>query len=214
MKRLFLIGLGLVASSLAFKAQAQTTTAASDDKVKFGIRAGANLMNIGKFQFQPQEYGTDYRVGFQGGIYAELPIGNGLMFLPEVMYAQKGAKLKETVAGNTGELDTRIAYLDVPVLLGYNATPALTIFAGPQVSFLLSQKTSIKTNGEEQLSTSSTDNFSKSLVGGAVGLNYKLTPNVNIGGRYSRDFQKTFEDAAEQSKARNQGFALSLGYTF
>jgi opacity protein-like surface antigen len=100
------------------------------------------------------------------------------------------------------------------MLIGYKATPELTVFAGPQVSFLVDQTTTFKVNGEETGSNSDKDNWNKSIAGGAVGLNYSITPNININGRYNMDFQKALKDKAEQDKVKNSGFALSLGYTF
>ncbi|WP_316790503.1 porin family protein [Pedobacter frigoris] len=214
MKKLFIIGLGLTVSSLAFQAKAQTSQAAANDKMRFGIRAGANLMKMGKFQFADQYYSTDSEVGFQAGVYADLPMGGGFAFLPEVSFVQKGAKLEATVGGNTGKFDATVSYLDIPVLIGYKATPELTVFAGPQVSFLLSQKSTIGVNNDPQTETTSTENFSKSLAGGAIGLGYSITPNININGRYSMDFQKVLKDNMNQDKLKNSGFALSLGYTF
>lgn len=214
MKKLFIIGLGLTISSLAFQTNAQTTQSAANDQMKFGIRAGANLMNMGKFKFADQYYSTDSRAGFQAGIYADLPMGGGFAFLPEVSFIQKGAKLEETVAGNTGTFDAKVSYLDIPVLIGYKATPELTFFAGPQVSFLLSQKSTIKVNNDPAAESTSTKDFSKSLAGGAVGVGYSITPNININGRYSMDFQKALKDNVNQDKIKNSGFALSLGYTF
>jgi outer membrane immunogenic protein len=214
MKKLFIIGLGLALSSAAFQAVAQTSQAAANDKMRFGIKAGANLMKMGKFQFAGQEYSTDYKVGFQAGVYGDLPLGGNFAFLPEITFTQKGGKVKETIDGNTGEFDSKVSYIDAPMLIGYKATPELTVFAGPQVSFLVDQTSTIKVNGEEQVSNSDKDNWSKSIAGGAVGLNYSITPNININGRYNMDFQKALKDKAEQDKIKNSGFALSLGYTF
>jgi len=210
MKTLLIIGLGLTVSSLAFKANAQNSQSAANDKMRFGIRAGANLMNMGKIQAVGQEYSTDSKVGFQAGIYGDLPMGGGFAFLPEAMFIQKGAKLSE----NGVDLDTKVSYIDIPVLIGYKATPELTVFAGPQVSFLLSQKsTGVLSNGTQGESTD-TENFSKSLAGGAVGLGYSITPNINVNARYMMDFQKALKDDVNQDKIKNKGFALSLGYTF
>jgi len=214
MKKIFIIALGLTASSFAFKANAQTSQSAANDQMKFGIRAGANLMNMGKFQFADKDYATDSKVGFQAGVYADLPLGSGFAFLPEVMFIQKGAKLSETVAGNTADFDTKVSYIDVPVLIGYKATPELTVFAGPQVSFLLSQKSTGLVNDNAQTESTDTKNFSKSLAGAAVGLGYSITPNINVNARYMMDFQKALKDDVNQDKIKNKGFALSLGYSF
>lgn len=214
MKRLFIIALGITAGSLAFRADAQTSQRVANDKMRFGIKAGANLMKMGKVQFGDQLYSTDYRVGFQAGIYADLPMGGNFAFMPEATFTQKGGKLKETVSGNTGEFDSKVSYIDIPVLIGYKASPELTVFAGPQVSFLLDQKSSIKSNGNEIVSSSSKENFEKSIAGAAIGLGYAITPNINVNGRYTMDFQRAFKENVNQDKVKNSGFALSLGYTF
>lgn len=214
MKKLFIIVLGLTAGSLSFKANAQTTQAAANDQMRFGIKAGATLTNIGKYSFLGQEYSTDYKAGFQGGIYADLPMGGGFAFLPEATFTQKGFKLKETVGETTGEINSKLNYLDIPVLIGYRPSPEFTIFAGPQASFLLSQKTVVKANGNEVTSTTDTDNLRKSIAGGVIGVGYSITPNININGRYMMDFQSAAKEDQNQDKAKNRGFALALGYTF
>lgn len=214
MKKLFIIGLGLTVSSFAFKANAQTSQSAANDQMRFGIRAGANLMNMGKLQFADKDYATDSKVGFQAGIYADLPMGGGFAFMPEAMFIQKGAKLSESVAGNTVDFDTKVSYIDIPVLIGYKATPELTVFAGPQVSFLLSQKSTGLINDDAQAESTDTKSFSKSLAGAAVGLGYSITPNINVNARYMMDFQKALKDDVNQDKIKNKGFALSLGYSF
>lgn len=215
MKKLFIIGLGLTLSGLAFQTKAQTSQAAANDQMRFGIKAGANLMNMGKMTNGDQSYSTDSKVGFQAGVYADLPMGGGFAFLPEVIYSQKGGKIKETIGANTTEFDAKLGYLDVPVLIGYRPTPELTIFAGPQASFLLSRDASFKVNGQ-QVGDTFTDkkDYKKSIAGGVVGLGYNITPNINVNGRYTMDFQKTFNDDINQDKLKNKGFALSLGYTF
>ena len=215
MKKLFIIGLGLTLSGLAFQTKAQTSQATANDQMRFGIKAGANLMNMGKMTVGDQSYSTDSKVGFQAGVYADLPMGGGFAFLPEVIYSQKGGKIKETIGANTTEFDSKLGYLDVPVLIGYRPTPELTIFAGPQASFLLSRDASFKVNGQ-QVGDTFTDkkDYKKSIAGGVVGLGYNITPNINVNGRYTMDFQKTFNDDINQDKLKNKGFALSLGYTF
>lgn len=213
MKRLFIIALSLAAGSMGFKANAQATQTAANDQMRFGIKAGANMTKISDYRFLNQDYSTDYKAGFQAGVYADLPMGGGFAFLPEITFTQKGFKLKETVDGNTGEINSKINYLDIPVLIGYRPSPEFTIFAGPQASFLLSQKTEVRANGTEVTNTTDTDALRKSIAGGVIGLGYSITPNINVNGRYMMDFQSTAKEDQNQ-KGKLNGFALSLGYTF
>ncbi|WP_017257984.1 porin family protein [Pedobacter arcticus] len=204
----------LFAVSLGFGASVNAQEAKTD-KIKFGIKAGANLTTLGKIGSGANEYKYDYQPGFTAGIFTEIPLGGQFKFVPEVNYSQKGAKVEGTVSGVTGKLETKIDYLDVPIAFSYEAAPRFNVFAGPQVSFLLSQKTEFYSNGEKLNETTDTKDFAKTIAGGVVGLGYDFTQNLNVTGRYMRDFQKgTTNDDENFGKAKNSGFALTLGYKF
>lgn len=213
MKKLLVIALGLATFSLAFQSDVKAQ-AASGDQIRFGIKAGANLSKFGELKFADEYYNSKHKVGFQAGVYAEIPLGASFAFLPEATFTQKGGKVEETVLGTTGKIESTVNYIDVPFMIGFRATPELTIFAGPQVSFLVSQKTTFHVNGEEQDDDTSTDNLSKSLAGGAAGIGYRIGDNLNINARYMMDFQNASKEDIGQDRAKNSGFALSLGYSF
>ncbi|MEJ5994039.1 porin family protein [Pedobacter sp. Du54] len=208
MKKLAIIGLGiaLTFSNLTLKAQTMDT--------KFGIKAGANLSMMGKYDFLGTTYTSKYVPGWQAGFYLDLPLSEKLSFMPEVLYSQKSGKVEATVGATTGEIKLRTGYIDVPVLLSFNATPQFSLLFGPQASFLVNQSTKIYANGQLNTSTTDKDNFRPSIAGGIVGLGYKFTPNVNLNARYSMDFQAIAKDDINQDKARFSGFALSLGFGF
>lgn len=207
MKKLFVMGLLLTAAAFTTKAQ-------SNMDPKFGIKAGGNLMMGGKFNIAGTNYTSKYTPGFQAGVFLDMPLSETLSFMPEVLYSQKGSKFEETIGGTTGEIKSKIGYVDIPVLLGINATPQLQFVIGPQASILTNQKTITYVNGTETASSTDKDDFRKSIAGGVVGLGYKINPNVNLNARYSMDFQSMAKDNINQDKARLSGFALSLGYSF
>lgn len=209
MKKLFNIGFGLALVVLGLTANAQSSMDA-----RFGIKAGGNLMNMGKYEFLGTQYTSDYVPGFQAGFFLELPLSEKLSFMPEVLYSQKGGKVEATVAGNTGEIKTRVGYVDVPVMLSFNATPQFSIMAGAQASFLTNHSTKIYTNGNLFSSTTDKDNLRKSIAGGIVGFGYKVAPSVNLNARYTMDFQSIAKDNMNQDDARFNGFALSVGFGF
>lgn len=210
MKKLFIFSLSLIGLSLAFHSQLQ-----AQEDVRFGIKAGANLMKLGELNFLGTDYNTKYKPGFQAGVYMDLPLGNGIALMPEVLFSQKGGKVDETVAGTRGEINSTVSYIDVPVLIGFKPAADWSIFIGPQASFLVDQRSEILVNGVKQGDDITTkENMRKSIAGGVVGLGYNLTPNVNINARYMMDFQGAMKDDQDQEKLKNSGFALSLGYAF
>lgn len=206
MKKLFIVGAMLVAFGLNTKAQ--------DMQPKVGIKAGANLMMGGKFDIAGTYYTSKYVPGFQAGVFLDLPLSSKLSFSPEVLYSQKGAKYEGTSGSTTGEIKTKLGYVDVPVLLTINATPQFNFVVGPQASFLVNHETTTYANGAKVVSVTDKDNLRKSIAGGVVGMGYKLSPNLGLNARYSMDFQAAAKDDVNQDKARLSGFALSFGYSF
>lgn len=209
MKKLIILSaLGLTFAAGLNTAKAQSTSP------RIGIKAGANYMTLGQLETGGATYDYDYRFGFQGGLMADLPLSSQVSFMPQVLYTQKGGTLKATVANTTGEIKTRLNYLDVPLLFGFKPSSEVTLFAGPQVAFLLSQSSDTYVNGAATSNTTSTDGLRKNAIGGNVGIGYNFNSNVSLIGNYVFDFDKAANDNSSQSKAKNSGFALSLGYSF
>ncbi len=208
MKKLIILGLSLTLSVIGLTTKAQTM------KTKFGIKGGANLMMMGKYNFQGTEYTSKYAPGWQAGFYLDLPLSEKLSFMPEVLYSQKGSKIEETVLGTAGEIKLKAGYIDVPVLLSFNASPQFSVVFGPQASFLVNQTTKFYANNTLTSTVTDKDNFRSSIAGGIVGLGYKITPKVNLNARYSMDFQSIAKEDINQDKSRFSGFALSLGFGF
>ncbi len=205
----------LFAVSLGFAASVNAQEVKTD-KIKFGIKAGGNLMTLGKLKVGNEDYKYNYQPGFTAGLFSEIPLGGKLKFIPEINYSQKGADVEGTapVIGKV-KLETRIDYLDIPIAFGYEVAPKFNVFAGPQVSFLLSQKTKSYANGTKMDETTDTKDFVKAIAGGVVGLAYDFTQNINMSGRYMTDFQKgANKDDPNFDKTKNSGFALTLGYKF
>ena len=208
MKKLIILPALLLALGLAGQSNAQSV------KPRFGITAGANLTSIGKFQSGNVDYNSDYMFGFRGGVFADLPFTSTFGLMPQVLYSQKGGKISETVGGTNGEIKLRTDYIDVPVLFSFKPSPEITLTAGPQMSFLLSQSTDISVNNTASPTITDTKDFRKSIIGGNVGIGYNFNSMVSLNANYMFDFQPMANDNVNQSKARNQGFGLAIGYSF
>jgi outer membrane immunogenic protein len=183
-------------------------------KPRLGIKAGANLMTLGKYEAAGTTFDYDHRFGFQGGLFADLPLASNLTFMPQVLYSQKGGTVKATVGATTGEIKSRVNYLDVPLSVGIKPTPDITIFFGPQVSFLLSQTSDTYVNGAATTTSTDTKDLRKSMIGGNVGIGFNLNSNVTLNANYTMDFQSVGNDNINQGKTKNSGFGLGLGYSF
>jgi hypothetical protein len=191
-------------------------TFAQKSKTRYGIKAGIDLMTLGSATSNGLSINYNGRTGFQGGIYAEEQLSANILFQSQLLYTQKGGNVKTTISGIAVEGYTQVNYLDIPVLFGFKLQSNLTFFAGPQVSFLLSQQTSATASMSGVSSTktdTSTDGLRKTIFGGNLGVGYNLSKNVSLNLNYLFDFQHAAESSNDTGE-RNSGFALTVGYLF
>ncbi len=215
-KALFLAACILVAG--VTKAQTTTSTSSTSDDVQFGIKAGANFSNI--IKVGNDDFKTSFKPGFNVGLFAEIPVTNGLAFAPEVVYSQTGYKR----TGNSLVLKEPVAYsvtsnfIEVPLLAKIKVVDDFNVVLGPQVSFLLSTPKAVFKQGSPEYQATFKEenkNLNKVYAGGVIGAGYDITPEFNINGRYALDFQKNTKKAgSEIPRYANQSFQLGLGYKF
>jgi hypothetical protein len=203
MKKIFILAMGLFATTTAVKAQ----------DIKFGIKAGLNVSDIIKGDGN-NNFDTKTKTGFNAGVTVDIPLIAGLAFTPEVLYSQKGYKQTYSV----GEFTQTTNFIDVPILASFKLGSSFNIVAGPQVSFLLSTKNKFE-NGfgsvEQENVEDDSDRFKKSLVGGVIGFRYDVNDKFDIHGRYALDFQKNNENGTNNTpEFRNQVFSVGVGVKF
>jgi outer membrane immunogenic protein len=191
---------------LAGKTNAQSST-------RVGLKAGLTYMTLGAATSNGVSINYDYRPGFQGGITFEAPLSESISFNPQLLYTQKGGNAIATIMGINVDVKTQVNYIDLPLLFGFKANPSLSFYAGPQVSFLMSQKTVAIVTGYPPATSTETDDLQKTAVGGNIGAGYAITNNVGINLNYMFDFGHAGKGSNDTGE-RNSGFALTLGYKF
>jgi hypothetical protein len=107
-------------------------------------------------------------------------------------------------------------YIDIPLLLKANVAKGLSVFAGPQVSFLLKNNLHLNA-GVLGISLFSrnldiTSNFNKTDIGIAGGLGYKFDNGFNITAGY--DYGLSRMDKNNSFKAYNRVVKVSVGFSF
>ncbi|MCT3760785.1 PorT family protein [Elizabethkingia anophelis] len=195
MKKVFL-GLGIVLGTMAF---AQSTAGP-----RFGIKAGGNLSDLTNLDREKS------KIGFYAGVFMNAPISSEFSIQPEVVYSQQGAKFKDF--GNVTDLKKNLGYINVPVMVQYNATPDFYIEAGPEFGFLVDAQDKGKVNGVSYKS-SGTDGYNTFNFGMGLGAGYRFTPNISINARYTAGFTNIVKNNGGDS-VKNNNFQLGLGYTF
>lgn len=179
----------------------------------FGAKAGLNYSNIYDTEGEAFEY--DPKFGFAGGIFVSIPIGDFLGIQPEVLFSQKGYKAKGILFDEAYEITRTSNYIDVPLLVSVRPVSFLSILAGPQYSFLLSQKNKV-VNGNtsvEQKQEFDNESLRKNTVcfTGGVDVNVR---HLVVGARVGWDLFKNNgnNDSQTTPRYKNSWVQLTLGY--
>jgi opacity protein-like surface antigen len=217
MKKLIL-GLAVTASSLAF-AQTTSTSTSSSNPVTFGVKGG---MNVSSLSNGADLSDSKSKIGFNAGVFANIPIASSFSIQPEVIYNDLGSKVTRefSAVGNTYKADysRNLGYIAVPVMFQYNALPNLYLEAGPEFGFLVSAKDKFKSSTNGNTSSSQTaslnkDDFNTFNLGIGIGAGYYFTQNLGLTVRYTAGVTDIYKDNSGDA-VRNNVFQVGLAYKF
>ena len=181
----------LIFASLTLSFMAFTTVQAQEDATKFGIKGGVNFSNF----YTDNVDDNNVLTGFNLGLFAKMPVSENISFQTEISYTGKGAELVYNNAIVNGTAQFKLNYIEVPLLLVVNLTQNLNIHAGPYAAYLISGKTTNKSdsgsyNFEDNVNVDDFNRFDAGLAGG-VGLDLE---SVSFGVRYNYGLTKIGKD--------------------
>ncbi|TRX01591.1 PorT family protein [Flavobacterium gawalongense] len=205
----------LIYASLVLTFMAFTSSKAQENETKTGIKGGVNFSNL----YTDDVDDNDVLTGFNVGFYAKLPIADNIALQPEISYTGKGAELVYNNAFVSGTAQFKLDYIEVPLLLVVNVTKNFNIHAGPYAAYLISGKTTNKSddgsyNFEDNIDTDDFNRFDAGLAGG-VGLD--LEP-VSFGVRYNYGLTKIGKDDSANNftspDAKNSVLSFYAAFSF
>jgi hypothetical protein len=204
----------------------------SKAQITYGVQAGVNIANWQGDAMQSLNdvvdlsngfIGTKSRTGFHIGGYANIPLTETIFFEPGLQYSQKGYAMQGDIKidalkflGVNASAKVEANYFDIPLLVKAEVAKGLSIYAGPQISYLA--KTSLHVNtsvlGISLLNKrlDLTDNFNRMDVGIAGGVGYKFDNGFNIKAGYDYGLSKL--DKNDNFKAYNRVAKISVGFSF
>ena len=204
-----LLGLGAFAQS--GKYSAGTTT--------IGITGGVNWNNINGKNSTGDDLNNHAKTGFNGGVNVEFPLSNRFYLQPGVEYRQKGSELSN---GNK----LTLSYVDIPVNFIYKpalGAGAMLLGFGPYVGFGVNGE--VKSPDDLKRKVSFDDTYSaneaedlqfKRLDAGAnfiVGYEFKSKLSAALKAQLGLiDIDPDTNIPGDETRNRNTGFGLSLGY--
>lgn len=201
-------------------------------QVRFGIRAGVNFSKWAGSDLQVIEdllektdgyVVTKGKTGFHVGGYLDIPISEVFSFEPGLQYSKKGYSIQgdlqipvlKLIALNAGAR-VQSHYIDMPLYLKANPVKGFTVYAGPQVSYLLRSTLNAKL-GVLGISIFNrgfgiTERFNRVDLGVSGGVGYQFDNGLNLQAGYDYGLSKL--DKNDNYDAYNRVVKVSLGYTF
>jgi len=238
MKKLFL-GMAVAAGSFVFAQEVETVSVQpmkTKEPVRVGIKGAATATQFSEQQLNAK----NQKLGFNAGVFVNVPLSQKFALQPEVLYNQMGAKSvisdTEVTTGTTSvrtknDFTTTLNYISVPVMLQMKPADNFYIEAGPEVSYFVDGKN----KGEQTVTTTlagttttqtqsssesiSKDDIKKFNLGFGLGLGYYFTPNLGINARYVNSLTHIANNSdaatdAQKNVNTNRGFQLGLNYKF
>lgn len=186
MKKIILAAILFIATSAAVQAQF----------LQIGVKAGVNFANqTGDASLNGFDFDKEGITSYHAGLVAELKLLESFSIQPELLYSTQGATYKNAVT----EFKNELGYLSIPVMAKFYLGKSFSIEAGPQASFLLSEKNDFDVKDAE------TFDFALN-----AGLGFKITKNLFIQGRYSLGLT----EASKNADVKNSTVQLSAGFMF
>jgi hypothetical protein len=199
---------------LAIALAVGTVAPAAAKIVSFGPKVG---VAINKFSISQDAFSADNRVGFTGGLTADitLPVV-GLGFDVSAMYVRRSADILEEVEGSTDPISKTVHndFIDVPVhvkwkfglpIIGNAVTPY--IFTGPDFAFRAGKST------VDDIKSKTTD------VSWDFGVGVQLMNHVQIGASYGLGLTKAIKTVSSDNnltsfEGRTNCWTITAAYLF
>lgn len=203
-----------VASGFAQDATDGTNRTDYRGRLLFGFKAGANYANV--YNVKGASFNADPRWGFAGGAFIAIPIGQLFGIQPEILFSQKGFQGNGSKLGSDYKFSRTTSHIDVPLLFALKPSEFVTIVAGPQYSYLLSQKDAY-TYGNTSVTNEmefNNSNLRKNVLCFTGGLDFTMKHLV-VGLRVGWDLQKNNGDGGTTTMIyKNTWYQGTIGYRF
>lgn len=172
-------------------------------QVRFGEKAGLNMTNVSvSHDFGRNTYAI--KPDFHVGAFVSIPVFGSFTIQPEVVFSRQGSKVRDSDPSDPVGAFT-FQYLNVPVLLKYNASCGFFVETGPQIGILLSANL-------KQIASVDVKGFLKSPdFAWVLGAGYILPLNLGFDVRYNLGLQNLSSDGGS---FKNEVYQIGVFYIF
>lgn len=205
MKKVVLIAIALVTFGFA-NAQEK---AKKNSEVSIGGKVGLNLANI----VGDDAGDANMYVGFNAGLFFEIPVNDKFSIQPELLYSAQGSKSEGNFEGYDIDATLKLNYINVPVMFKYKVANNFSLEAGPYAGILASAKVKVKVDGYGSDTASVKDEFKSADFGLGFGMNYEFSDVIFANLRYQAGLTQ-IGDTGGDDDVKNSVFQIGLGFRF
>lgn len=177
-----------------------------------GLKLGTNYANV--YDTQGDDFRADGKFGFAAGAFLAIPLGQFFGVQPEVLFSQKGFKGAGNILGSKYEVTRTTNFIDVPLFLAIKPFEYVTILAGPQFSYLMSQKDEFTNSAitADQIQEFENDDLRNNILSAALGIDINIK-QVVVGARAGWDLTNNQKEGASTTpRYRNAWVQATIGY--
>ncbi|MBO3271512.1 porin family protein [Hymenobacter defluvii] len=175
--------------------------------VLFGVKAGANLINMNFNRGYPRPavpVEASYRVGAVAGLTMRVPLGQKWALEQDYLFAQMRGANKNT------DSQYSFAYLSLPLTIRYQVLPRLWVLAGPQFDLLIRAEQTVA-----GATTNTTHDTEERSILSTAGVAVQLTDHLSLTARYLRGFNHVgLGQRSNLEEFKYEGVQLTAGYEF
>ncbi len=204
--------------------------ASTKAQVTYGIRSGANFSKwqgddiqiVQDIVEKTDEYlTTKGATSLHLGGYANIPLATGISLEPGIAYSKKGYALRGDLKinalkflGVNAGVQVQSHYIDMPLHLKVEVAKGLSVFAGPQISYLIRSSLNVKAGALGinfiNKGVGITDRFNRIDMVISGGIGYKFGNGINVQAGYDYGLSKLNKD--DTYNAHNSVVKVSVGF--
>lgn len=187
---------------ISFKGFSQEDDEAYSD-VAYGVRGAFNLSGL-RFGESPKIFRNKARKGFAFGFFAEYPVSDRFLFVPELQFSAEGAH----------EEKLRLDYINTPLLFKYKIGDYFRISGGPIASLRVNKYSDkYPKTSSYSIKTLNEDDFNYFAFSAMLGVEAIVYEPIFVDLRYHYGFTDMFADGYPL-RATNSTIQLGVGIKF
>ena len=170
----------------------------------YGVKAGMNMANITGDEVEDAKI----KPGMTIGGFATIPLGDKLSIRPEILFTQKGYRIKESEEGYEYKGKAKMNWLDIPILAVYEVAEGIKAFVGPYFDLYLGGEYVIESDFgdfDEKIEGEDVNSLGMGLMFGGA---YGVTKSIDVEARVALGLTSMDEDFT----IKNFGIQFNANY--